>query len=126
MATIGKSIRFKGNLTGDEDIEIEGGFEGRVKLLEHQLNIGPNGRIRAELRAKLVVVSGHVTGNIQAGECIEIRSSGVVNGDLRAPRLVIQEGAVVNGDVEMIAAKSGVAGADQAPTPQPAVARRTG
>ena len=105
MASIGKSIRFKGNLSGDEDIEIEGSFEGRVKLGKHQLSIGPSGQVRAELQAKSVVVMGHVTGNIQAVESVEVRNTGVVIGDIRAPRLIIHEGAVVNGAVEMRAAE---------------------
>jgi len=101
VANIGKSIVFKGDLTGDEDIEIEGQIEGRIDLPKNQLTIGANGRVKAEISAKAVVIIGHVTGDVNATERVEIQSAGVVKGDIRAPRLLIQEGAVVNGAVEM-------------------------
>jgi cytoskeletal protein CcmA (bactofilin family) len=101
VANIGKSIIFKGDLTGDEDIEIEGQIDGRIELPKNQLTIGAHGRVKAEINAKAVVVVGQVTGNVHATERVEIQSSGVVEGDIRAPRLLIQEGAVVNGAVEM-------------------------
>ena len=96
MANIGKSIIFKGDLTGDEDIEIEGQIEGKISLPKNQLTIGAHGRVKAELSAKAVVVVGHIIGNVTATERVEIQASGVVEGDIRAPRLLIQEGAVVN------------------------------
>jgi len=101
VANIGKSIVFKGELTGDEDLEIEGSIEGRIDLPKGQLTIGAHGRVKAEISAKAVVIVGKVTGNVQASERLEVQSTGVVEGDLRAPRLLIQEGAVVNGAIEM-------------------------
>ncbi len=101
MANIGQSIVFKGELTGDEDLEIEGEVEGDVKLANHQLTIGANGRLKAEVQAKSVLVIGSVVGNLTATERIEIQASGVVDGDIKAPRLLIQEGAVLNGRIEM-------------------------
>ena len=101
MANIGKSISIKGDLTGDEDLEIEGTVEGRVELPNNQLTIGANGVVRAEIQAKCVVVVGKVTGNIHGSERIEIQATGVVDGDVSAPRLVVAEGAVLNGAIEM-------------------------
>lgn len=101
MANIGKSIVFKGELTGDEDLEIEGSIEGRIDLPKGQLTIGAHGRVKAEISAKAVVIIGKVTGNVTATERLEVQSSGIVEGDIRAPRLLIQEGAVVNGGIEM-------------------------
>ncbi|MGH0034767.1 MAG: bactofilin family protein [Myxococcota bacterium] len=101
MANIGKSIVFKGELTGDEDLEIEGSIEGRIDLPKGQLTIGSHGRVKAEISAKAVVIIGKVTGNVSATERLEVQSSGIVEGDIRAPRLLIQEGAVVNGGIEM-------------------------
>jgi cytoskeletal protein CcmA (bactofilin family) len=121
VANIGKSIVFKGDLTGDEDIEIEGQIEGRIDLPKNQLTIGANGRVKAEINAKAVVIIGQVTGDVAATERLEIQASGVVKGDIRAPRLLIQEGAVVNGAVEM--SKQGEAAKPEAPpAPRAAVA----
>jgi cytoskeletal protein CcmA (bactofilin family) len=109
MATMGQSIVFKGEMSGDEDLEIEGQVEGIVNLANHQLTIGANGRLRAEVHAKSIVVVGQVTGNLTATERIEIQATGVVQGDICAPRLNIQEGAVLNGSVDMSASGTGEA-----------------
>lgn len=101
MANIGKSITIKGDLTGEEDIQVEGTVEGRVDLPNNQFTIGPEGRVRAEIHAKLVVVIGQVTGNIIAAERVEVQATGVVHGDVKSPRLIVHEGAVINGSIEM-------------------------
>lgn len=101
MATIGQSIVFKGELTGDEDLEIDGQVEGTVNLKNHQLTIGANGNLTAEVTAKNIVVIGRVTGNLVAAERIEVQATGIVDGDVRAPRLNVQEGAVLNGSIDM-------------------------
>jgi cytoskeletal protein CcmA (bactofilin family) len=101
MANIGKSITLKGDLSGNEDLVIEGHVEGRVDLPSNQLTIGANGSCSAEVHAKTVVVIGKVNGNVTATERIEIQATGLVNGDVSAPRLIVQEGAVVNGSIEM-------------------------
>jgi cytoskeletal protein CcmA (bactofilin family) len=106
MATIGQSIVFKGELNGDEDLEIEGQVNGHVELTNHQLTIGPNGRLKAEVNAKSIVVIGQVIGNLTASERIEVQATGVVQGDLKAPRLNVQEGAVLNGGIEMTSSSS--------------------
>jgi cytoskeletal protein CcmA (bactofilin family) len=110
MANIGKSITIKGDLSGNEDLQIDGTVEGRIDLPNNQLTIGPEGRVKAEVHAKSVVVIGHVTGNLSAADRIQVEATGIVDGDVKAPRLVIQEGAMVNGAVEMSGghAKSGV------------------
>lgn len=101
MANIGKSITIKGDLTGDEDIQVEGTVEGRVDLPNNQFTVGPDGKVRAEIHAKLVVVIGQVTGNIIAAERVEVQATGVIHGDIKAPRLIVHEGAVINGSIEM-------------------------
>jgi cytoskeletal protein CcmA (bactofilin family) len=82
-------------------MEIDGRVEGRIQLPGNQVTIGANGVIKAEIDAKAIVVVGKVDGNLCATERLEIQSTGVVNGDIRAPKLLIQEGAVVNGGIEM-------------------------
>ena len=106
MATIGQSIVFKGELTGDEDLEIEGQVEGNVRLANNTLTIGASGRLTAQVVAKTVIVIGRVKGNLTATERIEIQATGIVEGDVKAPRLNVQEGAVLNGGIDMSASAS--------------------
>ncbi|HKA16238.1 MAG TPA: polymer-forming cytoskeletal protein [Myxococcota bacterium] len=101
MANIGKSITISGDLTGEEDLVIEGKVEGKVTLPNSQLTIGANGTIKAEVQAKSVVVIGRVSGNVRGTERVEIQATGIVEGDVVAPRLVVAEGAVVNGSIQM-------------------------
>ena len=101
MANIGKSITIKGDVTGDEDLVIEGRVEGRIELKNQHLTIGPNGNVKAEIDAKQVTIVGRVTGNVSATERVEIRDSGRLDGDLVSPGLVIHEGAEVNGSISM-------------------------
>lgn len=119
MATIGQSIVFKGELTGDEDLEIDGQVEGTVDLKNHQLTIGPNGNLKAEVTAKSIIVIGRVKGNLCASDRIEIQATGIVQGDLRAPSLNVQEGAVLNGGIDM---STSSASETKKPTTQPAAA----
>jgi cytoskeletal protein CcmA (bactofilin family) len=101
MANIGKSITISGDLNGEEDLVIEGKVEGKVTLPNSQLTIGANGTIKAEVQAKSVVVIGRVAGNVRGTERVEIQATGIVEGDVIAPRLVVAEGAVVNGSIQM-------------------------
>jgi cytoskeletal protein CcmA (bactofilin family) len=101
VATIGKSIHIKGDVNGEEDLEIDGEVEGQITLAGNQLTIGAHGQVKGELNAKSIVVVGQVSGNLIATERAEIQGSGSVEGDIKAPRLLVQEGAVVNGSIEM-------------------------
>jgi cytoskeletal protein CcmA (bactofilin family) len=101
VANIGKSIAIKGDLTGNEDISVEGKVDGKVDLPNNQLTIGANGIVHAEVKAKSVIVIGHISGNVNGIERIEIQATGVVDGDVTSPRLVVAEGAVLNGSIHM-------------------------
>lgn len=107
MANIGKSISIKGDLTGEEDLLVEGKVEGKVELPNNELTIGANGNVEADVHAKTVLVTGRVAGNVSAVERVEIQATGIVDGDVRAPRLIVQEGAVVNGSIQMGEAVAG-------------------
>jgi cytoskeletal protein CcmA (bactofilin family) len=98
---IGKSVVIKGELNGSENLTIEGQVEGTIHLREHVLTIGPNGRIKAQVFAKSVVVLGQVTGNVTASEKVDIRDNGSVDGDIVSPRVAIAEGAHFRGSVDM-------------------------
>jgi len=101
VVNIGKSVVIKGELNGSEDLTIEGHVEGKIELKEHVLTIGPNGKIKAEVFAKVVIVLGEVRGNIIASEKVDIRDNGSVDGDIVAPRVAIAEGAHFRGSVDM-------------------------
>jgi cytoskeletal protein CcmA (bactofilin family) len=116
MANIGKSITIKGDVVGDEDLVIDGRIEGRIELKESHLTIGPNGDVKAEIEAKQVTIVGKVAGNVNATERVEIRESGRLAGDLTSPRLLIHEGAQINGSISMKASSS--LGATPSVTPQ--------
>src|SRR6266850_5582580 len=98
---IGKSVVIKGELNGSEDLTIEGQVEGTIQLRDHVLTIGPNGRIKAQVFAKAVIVLGEVTGNVTASEKVDIRDNGSVDGDIVSPRVAIAEGAHFRGSVDM-------------------------
>jgi cytoskeletal protein CcmA (bactofilin family) len=98
---IGKSVVIKGELSGSEDLTIEGHVEGKIELRENVLTIGPNGKIRAEVFAKAVIVLGEVAGNVTASEKVDIRDNGSVDGDIISPRVAIAEGAHFRGSVDM-------------------------
>ena len=120
---IGKSVVIKGELSGSEDLTIEGQVEGKIELRENVLTIGPNGKIRAEVFAKAVIVLGEVAGNVTASEKVDIRDNGSVDGDIVSPRVAIAEGAHFRGSVDMQrgtkpqAEKPKPAAATPAPTP---------
>lgn len=116
IVNIGKSVVIKGELTGSEDLTIEGQVEGSIQLREHGLTIGPNGKIKAQVFAKSVVVLGEIVGNVTASEKVDIRDNGSVDGDIISPRVAIAEGAHFRGTVDM-QRKGGAQ-----PTPAPAAA----
>src|SRR5438045_1772570 len=101
IVNIGKSVVIKGELNGSEDLTIEGQVEGTIQLKEHVLTIGPNGKIKAQVFAKSVIVLGEVTGNVTASEKVDIRDNGSVDGDIISPRVAIAEGAHFRGSVDM-------------------------
>lgn len=101
MVNIGKSVVIKGELSGSEDLTIEGAVDGKIELKQNVLTIGPNGKIKAEVFAKSVVVQGEVHGNITATEKVDIRDSGSVDGDVVAPRVAISDGAHFRGSIDM-------------------------
>lgn len=101
VVNIGKSVVIKGELLGSEDLTVEGQVEGRIELKDHVLTIGPNGRIKAAVFAKAVVVLGEVIGDVTASEKVDIRDKGTVEGDLISPRVAIAEGAHFRGSIDM-------------------------
>jgi cytoskeletal protein CcmA (bactofilin family) len=101
VAHIGKSVLIKGELSGSEDLYLDGEVEGRIDLREHSLVIGPNGRIRANISARELVLHGRVEGNVQAAERVELKKSSTLMGDVSTQRIVIEDGAFFKGAIDI-------------------------
>lgn len=101
LVNIGQSIEIKGELTGNEDLTIDGKVDGKIVLREHNLTIGANAKIKADVQAKAVLVIGEVFGNISADDKVEIAPSGSVEGDLSAPRVALADGSSFKGAIDM-------------------------
>ncbi len=99
VAQIGKSVVIKGELSGSEDLYLDGEVEGSIELKQNAVTIGPNGKVKAKINAKSVVVDGKVTGNVFGSDRVELRGSSVVTGDIVTKRIVIAEGAFFKGSV---------------------------
>jgi cytoskeletal protein CcmA (bactofilin family) len=121
VASIGASLHVKGELSGNEDLTIEGTVEGTISLNGYNVTIGPAGRVVAEIQAKSVIIGGQVKGNINASEKVEVAATGTMVGDVRAPRVALVDGARFKGSIDM--------GSKSAPATSvavPAVSRATG
>ena len=101
IVNIGPSIMIKGELQGNEDLTIDGQVEGKIELRDHNLTIGPNGKIKADLHANTVVIAGDVHGSVHAKERVEIAPTGRLTGDIASPRITIADGAHFKGSVDM-------------------------
>ena len=101
LVNIGQSIQIKGELTGNEDLAIEGKVEGKILLKDHNLTVGPNARITADIHAKNVTVVGEVVGNITADDKVEVAETGSMKGDIMSPRVVLADGARFKGSIDM-------------------------
>lgn len=122
FANIGKTILIKGEISGQEDVYVDGQIEGSVQLLGNSLTIGPNGKVHASVAARNVTVGGSLEGDIQASERTEMRKSAVVNGDVQTRRIAIEEGAFFKGKLEILteakpAASNMAAAAASSPKP---------
>lgn len=98
---MGQSITIKGELSGAEDLTLEGQVEGKISFPQNVLTIGTDARVSAEVVAKAVIVLGQVVGNVTVTEKFELRTGGTVQGNLRAPRIAMADGAVFCGKIEM-------------------------
>lgn len=100
-ATIGRSITIRGDVTGDEDLYIQGRVEGTVDLKQHNVTVGPEGRVKANLKGRMVTIEGEVDGDVRGQEQVALRSDSKVTGDIVAPRVVLEDGATFLGSIDM-------------------------
>lgn len=101
LANIGKSIVVKGELSGSEDLYIEGTVEGKIELRNSSLTVGPNGNVKADVIAKAVVVQGKLNGTVNASDRVELQKSAVMSGDVTSPHVAVEEGASLHGKVDV-------------------------
>ena len=116
QTVIGRSMQVRGDLSGKEDLLIEGHLDGTINLPENCVTVGAGGEVKSEIHARQVIILGSVTGNIAARERIEIRKSGQVVGDLVAATIAIEDGAFFKGSIDIVRE----AGREGSLIPQPA------
>jgi cytoskeletal protein CcmA (bactofilin family) len=101
FAHIGKSVVIKGELSGSEDLYLDGQVEGSIDLRNHSLTVGPNGNVKANVSAKGVIIQGKLDGSVNASDRVELRQTAVVTGDVTTQRISIEEGAFLKGKVDI-------------------------
>ncbi len=106
VACISQGIRIKGEVTGKEDLFVDGTVEGKLEFGNASVTIGPNGKVKADISAREVIIRGNVDGKIEGTEKVQLWNSGRVTGEVRTERLAIEDGAVLRGKVEAGKAQS--------------------
>jgi cytoskeletal protein CcmA (bactofilin family) len=101
-ATIGKAVKIVGQIYSNEDLYVDGEVEGTVEALEHKLTIGPNGTVKATVKAREVAVLGSIGGNVEATDKIEIRKDAKLVGDIKTARIIIEDGAYFKGSIDIV------------------------
>jgi cytoskeletal protein CcmA (bactofilin family) len=117
-AVLGKSVIVKGQIFSREDLTIDGEVEGTVELQEHRLTIGPNGKVRASVKARELVVLGTIHGDVEITDKIDIRKEAKLVGDIRTARIVIEDGAYFKGNIDIVRAEAARPAAAPQPKPQ--------
>jgi len=120
-ATIGKSVVVKGDIFSREDLLVDGEVEGTLELQENRLTVGPNGRLKASVKAREVVVLGTIHGNVEASEKIDIRKDAKLVGDIKTARIVIEDGAYFKGSIDILKPETAKPAAAPRPQPEPAL-----
>jgi cytoskeletal protein CcmA (bactofilin family) len=100
-AHIGKSVVIKGELSGSEDLMLDGEVEGTIELAKNSVTVGPNGRIRAHVNAREVIVHGKLDGNVRGSDKVELKRTAVVVGDITTQRITIEDGAYFKGSIDI-------------------------
>jgi cytoskeletal protein CcmA (bactofilin family) len=100
-ATIGKAVKVNGQIFTSEDLYVDGGVEGTIESQDNKVTIGPNGRVQAGIRAREVVILGHVQGNVEAADKVDIRKDAKLVGDIVSARISIEDGALFKGSIDI-------------------------
>jgi cytoskeletal protein CcmA (bactofilin family) len=117
QSIIGPTIYIKGDLTGEEDLAIEGRLEGKIELRRHSITIGKNGRIKGDIYGKIITVEGTVEGNLYGEEQLIVRQSGNMRGNIVGPRVALEDGSNFKGSIDMSPKDKAAAAVAPAPAP---------
>jgi len=101
-ATIGKGVSITGQIYSREDLIIDGEVEGTIEAAEHKVTIGPNGKVKAGIKAKDIVVLGAVQGNVEATDKMDIKKDAKLVGDIKTARISIEDGAMFKGSIDIV------------------------
>jgi len=101
QAHLGKSVTIKGEVSGSEDLYLDGQVDGSIDLKGNRLTLGPNGRVKANINARSAVIHGKLEGNINASDRVDLKQSAIVTGDIVTQRISIDEGAFFKGGVDI-------------------------
>lgn len=105
-AWIGKALRIEGRIFSQENLTIDGEIDGTIEVGDHNLQIGAGAAVKADLTAKTITINGAVTGNVLATDRVDLQATGSVDGDITTPRLLMADGAVIKGKVDVSGNKS--------------------
>ena len=114
---IGPTILVKGDLSGEEDLLIEGRVEGKIELKKHNVTVGKNGRVKADVYGKIITIEGEVHGNLYGEDQLVLRQSSTVRGNIVAPRVTLEDGANFKGSIDMSPKEPGQKEASSPPAP---------
>jgi len=98
---IGPTVYIKGDLSGQEDLIIEGRVEGKIELRQHSVTVGKNGKVKADIYGKTITIEGEVQGNLYGEEQVVLRQTGTVRGNITSPRVSLEDGSNFKGSIDM-------------------------
>jgi cytoskeletal protein CcmA (bactofilin family) len=102
VATLGKSVRVVGHVYSSEDLYVNGDLDGTIEAVDHTLTVGPEGTVRASVKAGKVVIMGSLKGDVEAGQKMEIRQNAKLEGDVKTPSIVVEDGAYFKGGIDIV------------------------
>ncbi len=104
---IGATIYIKGDLSGQEDLLIEGRVEGKIELRQHNVTVGKNGKVKADIYGRTITIEGEVQGNLYGEEQLLLRQTSTVRGNIIAPRVSLEDGSNFKGSIDMTPKEAG-------------------
>ena len=102
LATLGKTVKVVGDVISSEDLRVDGDLEGKIEAPDHIVTVGSEGFVRANIKARIVVLQGKLLGNVEASEKMEIRKDAHLEGDVRTPSIVVEDGAYFKGGIDIV------------------------